>query len=135
MKRSRISGLTIVYLLILTVGSVRADGTGEVVIEQEIARSETSGAWSVTVDDAAVGGGSTEGEIAIEGGKLVAGSMGDIEWERSGSNLFGTLRSKEGSDVAYFTATLGGDEPLTGTFTTVGGQDGTWTWDGPIPTP
>jgi hypothetical protein len=127
-------GLRIVCLLVLAVGSVWADGTGEIAVEDEVAISATSGKWGLGVEDDAVGG-STQGEITLEGGKLVAGSIGDIEWERSGTSLFGTLRSKEGSDVAYFTATLGGDGPLTGTFTTVGGEDGTWAWDGPIPSP
>lgn len=128
------SGLMIVWLLVLAVGSVWADGTGEIAVDEEVAISATSGKWGLAVEDDAVGV-STQGEITLEGGKLVAGSIGDIEWEHSGTSLFGTLRSKEGSDVAYFTATLNGDGPLTGTFTTVGGEDGTWTWDGPIPSP
>jgi len=129
-----VGGMMVAFCLAVALGTAWGDGTGEVAVEEEISSSATEGEWSLSVEDDTASA-SSEGSISLEGGKLIAGSIGDIEWEQSGTNLFGTLRSKEGTDVAYFTATLGGSGPLTGTFTTVGGEEGTWTWNGPIPTP
>ncbi len=125
------------FLLVASLGAVAEgieEGSGEVAVEAEEASSGDGGEWSIEVDSDQ-GGAPTAGRVELAGGKLFAGDMGDIDWEKTDSGLFGTLRSKDGSDVAYFVAELGGEGPLTGTFTTVGGQEGDWTWDGPVPGP
>ncbi len=138
MNTTALIGLVFTGLLLLSVGATLGEeieeGSGAVVVEEEVTSTSAAGEWSLAVDNNQAGT-SSEGQIELDGGKLIAGSIGDIDWEQNGTSLFGTLRSQNGSDVAYFTATLGGTGPLAGTFTTVGGQEGTWSWDGPVPTP
>ncbi len=133
LKALRVSLVLLLSCLPVAAAAIE-EGSGEVAVEEEVSSTGTDGEWVIGIENDQAGE-TTEGQIELDGGKLITGSIGDIDWEQTDSGLFGTLRSKDGSDVAYFTAELGGTGPLTGTFTTVGGQEGTWTWDGPVPTP
>ncbi len=89
--------------------------------------------WQVSVRDV------SSGEV-VAGPVRVIGvpigrpeKLGKAEWSLSGTQLTGTVSVTNGPVMAWFSGTVT-QQGVSGQFSTVTGQSGSWIWEGAIPT-
>ena len=140
MKRTRLRGIVV----LVVAATLPWWGTAKV-SAQESPTAEVSGRGSVQLTSVSVAllapgsksfradlqpaDASTKisGTVTLTGvARFSGGSFGDITWTRTGSLVTGTV-SKQGREVAHFSGTISSDN-ASGTFTSNGGQTGTWSW-------
>jgi hypothetical protein len=106
-------------------------GSGRLEMAVEGERLESGAAslerqWSARVSRSA--------ENRLTGRVQLAGEVGEgiVEGQVAGSFVFGTVRDESGREVGYFEGHIT-PEGVEGKFTALGGETGSWSWDGPVP--
>ena len=103
-------------------------GTGRVALDVVPADSGAETKWAIRFDDSG-SGMSVVGTVTL--GDVPIGRPSDlcaISWSLQGTELSGTVSSTDGNIVmASFKGTINADRAQ-GTFSTMTGQSGSWTW-------
>jgi hypothetical protein len=129
------SGTTITATGAITLSPIVVD-TGVGVADAESDKADAGGGqeWHVEFQHATGSGGPVAGTVRVTGVQIGSETdLGGVTWRLSGSDLSGTIASVDGSmTVASFKGTISATS-VGGTFTTIDGQSGSWTWEGPTP--
>lgn len=76
-----------------------------------------------------------EGTADVVGFPMIQnGQWGDIDWKVNGTQIIGTVKSRDGTTEGTFEGTVTATG-VSGKFTHVDGRVGLWSWNGPPPVP